>query len=95
MDISSPAAKSPVLVVPKVPEPILTSPPVSARRVRVKVWPVARQFAVRLTLFEGIVKLVVGWLAFARVTPPELTVQPVKVKPGLVPARMVTVEPGA
>ena len=53
----------------------------------------AVQLAVTVTLFAGIVNVVVALLALVNVTPPLLTVHPENVKPFRLPAWMVTVSP--
>jgi len=53
----------------------------------------AAQFAETMTLFAGMVKVVVALLELARIAPPAVTVQPLKTYPERVPAFMVTVTP--
>ena len=51
------------------------------------------QVAVTMTFSAGMVNVVVALLALVKVTLLGVTVQPVKVWPGLLPAWMVTVTP--
>jgi len=52
------------------------------------------QFAVTVTAVAGIVNVVDTLLSLARVTPPDVTVQPANVQPVRVPAFIVTSVPG-